>query len=50
MTTHAQYIIRVDKTNIDYNNKGPTKQDSYIKKNTEQKCTQEVMINNNIKW
>ena len=23
VTTYAQYIILVDKTNIDYNNKGP---------------------------
>ena len=49
MTTYVQYIICVDNTNIDYNNKGPRKRDSHMEINTEQKCTQEVMINNNIK-
>ena len=46
MTTHAQYIIRVDKTNTDDNNKGPRKRDSHMEITLR---TQELMINNNIK-
>ena len=51
MTTHAQYIIHVDKTNIDYSNKGSKMRDSHMKitLNKKKKCTQELMINNNIK-
>ena len=30
VTTYAQYITRVDKTNIDYNNKGHRKRDSHM--------------------
>ena len=48
MTTHAQYIIRVDKTNIDYSNKRSKARQSHGN-NTEQQCTQELMINKNIK-
>ena len=50
-TTHAQYIIRVDKTNIDYNNKGSKMQDSHMEiiLNNKKKCTQELMINYKIK-
>ena len=51
MTTNAQYIICVDKTNIDYNNNGSKMQDNHMEKilNNKKKCTQEFMINNNIK-
>ena len=52
MTTHAQYIIHVDKNNIDYNNKGSQMRDSHMEitlSNKKKKCTQELMINNNIK-
>ena len=38
VTTHAQYIIRVDKTDIDYNNKGPRKRDRHM----------EITLNNNV--
>ena len=38
VTTHAQYIIRVDKTNIDYSNKSSKKQDSHM----------EIILNNNV--
>ena len=36
VTTHAQYIIRVDKTNVDYSNKRSKKRDSHM----------EIILNN----
>ena len=38
MTMHAQYIIHVDKTNTDDNNKGHRKGDSHM----------EIILSNNV--
>ena len=46
VTTNAQYIIRVDKTNIDYSNKGSKKRDSHMEIILNNNV-QELMVNNN---
>ena len=44
--------MHVDKTNIDYSNKGSKMRDSHMEiilNNKKKKCIQDLMINNNIK-